>query len=329
MKREPLHILVVDDEAPIATAIAAVLTRRGHMVRTAASAEAALGLDAPDVLISELALPRVSGLDLLAHLHRRGAHPHTVFVTARPTVDDCRRALLMGASEYLVKPFRLDELVRAAEAGSRPATQEYPREKFDRFYASSPACVDHVARDVSAYALASGVGPSCRARIGSACSEIVDNALRHGYGGGSGRIRVVAGIDESEISLRIHDEGFGFDPLRIENGCLENPLESGLARATALSEDMIIVTAPGKGTEVTLRFSANRADLGDEGTVDLTELDWFKPDVARRVLHAVQRYDTSDLFQLSPALAVVVGRLLAGPARAHAGAPPARLSHGI
>jgi hypothetical protein len=76
---------------------------------------------------------------------------------------------------------------------------------------------------------------------------------------------------------------------------------------------MIVVTAPGNGTEVTLRFDARRADLGDEGTIDLTERDWFTPDLARRVLHTVKKYDTADLFQLSPALAVVVGRLLAGP----------------
>jgi CheY-like chemotaxis protein len=323
VKLEPLRILVVDDEAPIAAAIVAVLKRRGHHVNRALSAEAALKLEAPDVLISELSLPRISGLDLLAQLHERGDRPHTVFVTARPTVDDCRRALLMGASEYLVKPFRLEELVRAAEAGPGPAGREHAPDKFDRLYASSPRCVDQVTREVTAHALASGVGPSCRARIGSACSEIVDNSRRHGYAHGCGRIRVVLAVDERELILRIHDEGLGFDPMIleagiVENGCLANPLKNGLARAIALSEDMIIVTAPGKGTEVTLRFSVNRAELGDEGTIDLTELDWFTPDVARRVLHALKKYDTSDLFELSPALAVVVGRLLTGPDRTRA-----------
>lgn len=328
MKLDPLRILVVDDEAPIAAAIVAVLERRGHDVRSAASAEAALKLEAPDVLICELSLPRVSGLDLLARLHTRGARPHTVFVTARPTVNDCRRALLMGASEYLVKPFRLEELVRAAEAGSRPEVRGPAREKFDRVYDVAPSCADQIVRDVLAQALARGVGPSCRARIGSACSEIVDNARRHGYAHGRGPIRVAADFDERELILRIHDQGFGFDPLIVEQGgaggqvaeagCLANPLKNGLARAMALSEDLIIVTAPGKGTEITLRFSIHRAELGDEGTIDLTELDWFAPDVSRRVLHALKKYDTSDLFHLSPALAVVVGRLLTGPDRTRA-----------
>jgi hypothetical protein len=81
----------------------------------------------------------------------------------------------------------------------------------------------------------------------------------------------------------------------------------------ALSEDMLVATAPGKGTEVTLRFSVSRADLGDALTIDLTERDWLTPDVARNVLHSLERRDTADLFQLSPSLAVVVGRLLAGP----------------
>jgi CheY-like chemotaxis protein len=316
VKLEPLHILVVDDEAPIAAAIAAVLRRRGHRVETAVSAEAALELEAPEVLISELSLPRGSGLELLAHLHERGARPHTVFVTARPTVDDCRRALLMGASEYLVKPFRLEELVRAAEAASPAAPRAQFDDKFDRSYAASAACVEEIARAVAAHSLACGVGPACRARIASACCEIVDNSRRHGYAHGRGKIRVAVDIDAGQVILRIQDDGFGFDPRIVEQRCLQNPLKNGLARAMALSEDMVIVTAPGKGTEVTLRFTANRAELGDEGTIDLTERDWFTPDVARRVLHALKKYDTSDLFQLSPALAVVVGRLLAGSERA-------------
>jgi DNA-binding response OmpR family regulator len=314
--RDPLDILVVDDEAPIAAAIAAVLRRRGHVVQTAFDAEAAMQLDAPDVLISELALPRVSGLDLLAHLHERGIRPHTVFVTARPAVEDCRRALLMGASEYLVKPFRLEELVRAAEAGpARSTAPEHDslRDGFDRFYAASATCAENIAREVAAFALAHGIGPSCRARIASACSEIVDNARRHGYAHGRGRVRVSANIEERALELLIQDEGRGFDAALVVSGHLDSTLRSGLARAMALSEDMIVVTAPGKGTEVTLRFSITRADLGDALTIDLTERDWLSPDVARNVLHALQRRDTADLFQLSPSLAVVVGRLLAGP----------------
>ncbi len=317
MNAEPLRILVVDDEAPIAAAIAAVLRRRGHDVRIAASAEAALELGAPDVLISELALPHISGLELLSRLHERGARPHTVFVSARPTVDDCRRALLMGASEYLVKPFRLEELVRAAEAAAPAAPPTHASEKLDRVYAASPECVDRIARDVAAHVLAAGVGPACRARIASACCEIVDNARRHGYAHGRGRIHVTLDAGDGRIILRIRDDGLGFDPRIVESRCFTNgrssPAKSGLARATSLTEDMIVVTAPGNGTEVTLRFDARRADLGDEGTIDLTERDWFTPDLARRVLHTVKKYDTADLFQLSPALAVVVGRLLAGP----------------
>jgi FixJ family two-component response regulator len=312
VKRGSLSIIVVDDEEPIASAIACVLRRRGHVVRTATSAEAALELEAPDVLISELALPRHSGLDLLEELHQRGVHPHTVFVTARPTVVDCRRALLMGAYEYLVKPFRLEELVRAAEAGDSRAPREEARRKLDHSYSASATCAQEIARDVVAHALASGVGPACRARIGSACAEIADNAARHGYGHGRGPVLVAAELEGREFIVRIRDEGFGFDPRLAEDGCLESPLHHGLARAVALSEDMVVTTGRGKGTEVTLRFDASRVALGDEGSVDLTELDWFTPELSRRVLRALKKYDTTDMFELSPATAVVVGRLLAG-----------------
>jgi len=321
--RSSLKILVVEDDAPVAAALAAVLMRRGHEVVVARDAAQALECNAPDVLLTDVNLPGASGFELLSELHRRGIRPRTVFITGDATIDGCKRALLLGAVEFLAKPFRIDDVIRAVEAGStqphgesetRGATAA-PRETtlFLRTYPSEPATVARAARDVVAFALVNDVGPACRARIGTAVAEIVDNSRRHGYGGGKGAIRVTARRDRRDLVVCIEDDGSGFDVPDVEASAFRSTLDNGLARALALAEDLVIDSAPGRGARVTLQFTAWAADLAEGHHVDLSEHDFLTPDIARRVLHTLRRTETADMFQLSPSLAVVVGRLLAGP----------------
>jgi len=308
-----LRILVVDAEEPISAAIAAVLTRRGHAVQTARTAEAALDHVAPDVLVCDLLLGERSGIDVLETFQSRGERPHTVFVTGHPSLEDCRRALHLGAAEFLTKPFRLEELVRAVEA-RRPAPARTGG--FDKRYLSSPACIEQAARDVAAHALRCGLCPSTRARIATTTAELVDNARRHGLVHARGRIRVEAAVEEREFVLRVRDEGLGFDaaPFAAEHG--GQPKQSGLARARALSEHLHIESSPGAGTCVTARFAAVRVDFEEDDVIDLSEHDHLTPDLARRLLHTLTQPETASLYRLSPALAVVVGRMLAAPAPA-------------
>lgn len=309
MKVGALNILIVDGEAPVTAAIAAVLQRRGHVVATANNAEEALAQASPDVLVCDFALADASGLELYAEIKRRGARPRTVFLTGEPSVDDCKRALWMGASEYLTKPFRLEELVRAIEARPAPRAEA----AFERSYTSSPACVEQASRDLAAFALRCRICPSGRARIATACSEILDNARRHGYHHAPGQIVVRAAIEAQELAVAIVDEGKGFDAANLGPECWKSTLHNGLARALALCESLHVESQPGSGTRVALRFASARTDFDEDGCVDLSELDFLLPNMSRRVLHALCKHDTADLYRLSPSLAVVVGRLLAGP----------------
>ncbi|MBL8858668.1 MAG: ATP-binding protein [Planctomycetes bacterium] len=180
------------------------------------------------------------------------------------------------------------------------------------FAASSetPACA---ARAVLGFALESGFGPACRARIGGAVSEVVDNAIRRGYPTRTGTIRVHAAVAGREIVVTIEDFGIGFDTEAMDDDLLARPLYSGLARASALADGLAIDSEPGLGTRVVLHFEAACAVFDEDGSIDLSDHDYLSPDLARRVLHTLRRQETSTIHQLSPALAVVVGRLLAGP----------------
>jgi hypothetical protein len=137
--------------------------------------------------------------------------------------------------------------------------------------------------------------------------------VRRGYPAGRGVIRVEAEVRDRELVVTVVDFGVGFDPELLDDDLLARPLYSGLARATVLSDGLAIESKIGGGTTVVLRFAAASAAFGGDGSVDLTDHDFLTPDIARRVLHTLRRHETSSTHQLSPALAVVVGRLLAGP----------------
>jgi DNA-binding response OmpR family regulator len=313
-----LRILVVEGQHTAGDAIAGLLRRRGHEVQLVSSAEDALACGDADVLVSDLQLPGASGLELLQELRRRGCAARTVFVGARPSFDESRRALELGAVELLAKPFRLAELVRAVEtsvtgSSGEPAASAQASEKFDQSYPSAPASVELAARELAAHALRCGISPAARARIASAASEVVDNARRHGYCRGRGRIRVEGHLDGGDFIVRVSDQGIGFDAAALDTSGLHDTLRHGLARARALSEELEVESRPDGGTRVLLVFRASRVAFEDENGIDLSELDFLGPELSRRILQTLREGKEQDLFHLSPALAVVVGRLLAGP----------------
>ncbi|MDZ4774719.1 MAG: ATP-binding protein [Planctomycetota bacterium] len=184
---------------------------------------------------------------------------------------------------------------------------------FERTFSAASGLPTRAARSVVAFALEAGFGPACRARIGSALAEVVDNAVRRGYPTTPGTIDVQAEVQARELVVTVTDHGIGFDTELLDDDLLSRPLYSGLARASALSDGLALDSEIGTGTTVVLRFAAASSAFDSDGTVDLTDHDFLAPDTARRVLHTLRRHETSSTHQLSPALAVVVGRLLAGP----------------
>jgi len=303
-----LRVLVVEADVVTANAIAGALRARGHRVCVAASAAAAVELPRPDVLVLDAELEERSGFDLLADLERGGRAPVAAVLFGQQSLDACRRAFRRGASDFLSKPFRMEELVRAVEAEVRP-----PRAAFRRRYPARSGSVDRAARDLAAFALRNAIGPSCRARIAGATGELVENAIRHAYPGGAGEVEVSATVDARELAVEVCDEGVGFDVPSAFADNTGSALHDGLARVACLCESFAIDSRPGRGTRARLTFGAYRADFADGPLVDLSELDFLTPDAAREVLRALEAEDCGGLLQLSPALAVVIGRLLAGP----------------
>jgi two-component system OmpR family response regulator len=140
-----MRLLIVEDDAMLADGLARTLRRSGHTADCVTSAEhAALALehDAFDVMLLDLGLPGSDGFELLARLRRRGNTLPVIVITARDALTDRVRGLDLGADDYLVKPFELEELeARVRALIRRRATPVTPQLAFGRL------TLDLVARE--------------------------------------------------------------------------------------------------------------------------------------------------------------------------------------
>jgi DNA-binding response OmpR family regulator len=121
-----MRILIIEDEPELARHISRALTRHGHVATTkhdgAEGLRAALD-DAPDLIVLDLNLPGLDGLEVLARLRQVNSASRVIILTARGEVEHRVRGLKAGADDYLAKPFSLEELIARVEAmGRRGAT---------------------------------------------------------------------------------------------------------------------------------------------------------------------------------------------------------------
>jgi CheY-like chemotaxis protein/glycine cleavage system H lipoate-binding protein len=110
---EPTNILVVDDEPPVCKSVSSALATEGYNVESALSAEDALkkaeGADY-EVIITDLMMPGLSGMDLLKIVVERMPGTKVIMITGYPSVKSAVQAMSLGAFDYIPKPFTPKEL---------------------------------------------------------------------------------------------------------------------------------------------------------------------------------------------------------------------------
>jgi two-component system OmpR family response regulator len=124
-----VRLLLVEDDAKLARALARGLRHEGYAVDLAADGEAALmqtGVWDYDAIVLDIMLPRRDGLSVCAALRERGCWSPVLMVTARGDVPDRVRGLDSGADDYLPKPFAFDELLARLRALLRRAPAQRP-----------------------------------------------------------------------------------------------------------------------------------------------------------------------------------------------------------
>src|SRR4051812_49480945 len=112
-------VLLVDDDAAIRRAVGAGLELEGFRVVRASGGRAALAAVesvAPAVVLLDLAMPDLDGLEVLRRLRAGGDQVPVCVLSARDEVDDRVRGLEAGADDYVVKPFALEEVVARLHA---------------------------------------------------------------------------------------------------------------------------------------------------------------------------------------------------------------------
>jgi two-component system phosphate regulon sensor histidine kinase PhoR len=110
---EKKKILVVDDEPNVCKSVRQALLSQGYEIDMALSGEEALRKEEGacyDVVIADLMMPGLSGLDLLKSLKARNARAKVIMITGYPTLKTTVQAMEIGAFEYLPKPFLPAEL---------------------------------------------------------------------------------------------------------------------------------------------------------------------------------------------------------------------------
>ncbi|MER6910508.1 response regulator transcription factor [Streptomyces sp. NPDC000594] len=122
------RVLVVEDEPQLVRALEINLRARRYEVDTAPDGATALRLaaeDSPDIVLLDLGLPDIDGIEVIRRLRGRSRVP-IIVVSARRTTEEKVEALEAGADDYLTKPFGMDELVARIRAAARRAERASP-----------------------------------------------------------------------------------------------------------------------------------------------------------------------------------------------------------
>ena len=115
-------VLIVDDEKSIRITLGEFLKREGYEVKTADEAETALNMcreDCFDIILSDILLPKISGIDLLDKLMKICPASKVIMITGEPNISSATEALRLGACDYLFKPVNKETVIKSVNNAVR------------------------------------------------------------------------------------------------------------------------------------------------------------------------------------------------------------------
>lgn len=146
---QPLRVLIIDDEPPIRRLLRTSLSAQNYSVLEAEDGESGLALlqrNAVDVVVLDLGLPGIGGLDVLKRLRETGSSVPVIVLSSRDDEGGKVAALDLGADDYVTKPFGMEELLARIRAAVRHRLQQ---EGEKPLFKSGDLAVDLVRRIVT------------------------------------------------------------------------------------------------------------------------------------------------------------------------------------
>jgi DNA-binding response OmpR family regulator len=219
------RILIVEDNPAGRRLLSLMLAEGPYTIEEAPDADAALEIlerETIHLVITDVNLPGQSGLELLEHVRTHHPRLPVILITADPRLEIAVQALRLGATNFIQKPFSVEEITEivrkslrpwAINAGKRSFIPEM-KKRLCMILHSSNAIIDPVFYHIYDDALSLGFPePVLRLNVYLTLNEALANAVRHGNKNDPEKqVRVEAELTADEVSILITDEGEGFDP---------------------------------------------------------------------------------------------------------------------
>lgn len=246
VKTATRRILIVDDDRALRHVLAELLKVAGHTVEQAADGHEALSrLDAGayDLVLLDIGLPGVSGLDVLAQTRLGAAPPIVIMMTADDTPETLLTAVRRQAYRYLRKPFAptaiievVDEAIAAAASAALPIEVVSARPEWVELVAP---CVLDMADRIQQFVmqLDARMPEPVRESVAQAFRELMTNAIE--WGGKldpERKVRISCVRAKRMLLYRIADPGEGFDIDKLRHAAINNPERDPLQHAIVREE---------------------------------------------------------------------------------------------
>jgi len=242
--RSRRRLLIVDDDRALRHVLATLLIDAGHVVEQAGDGPEALArLDEGgfDIVLLDINLPSVSGLDILAHARRAVSPPIVIMMTADDTPATLLSAVRRQAYRYLRKPFApaaIVEVIDEALAASAAMSIEVVSARPEWVELVAP-CTLEMADRIHSFVmqLETNLPEAVHEAVAQAFRELLNNAIE--WGGKldpDRKVRISCLRAKRLLMYRIADPGDGFDIDKLRHAAIANPADSPLEHAMIREE---------------------------------------------------------------------------------------------
>jgi DNA-binding response OmpR family regulator len=240
------RILIVDDDRALRHVLAELLKTAGHTVDQTADGRDALSrvdADLYDIVLLDIGLPGVNGLDVLAHARAAAKPPTVIVMTADDTPETLLGAVRRQAYRYLRKPFApsaivevVDDAIQQESAAALTIEVVSARPEWVELVAP---CVLEMADRIQLFVmqLDTDLPDAVRESVAQAFHELINNAIE--WGGKldpERKVRISCVRAKRMLLYRIADPGEGFDIARLEHAAISNPSDSPIQHAIIREE---------------------------------------------------------------------------------------------